>query len=68
MDNQHKRIPVDGFSEEEIEQMVLDSIAQARCTECGDEMDVEPDAHGYDCQSCGAAGSVTSPLVKLGLI
>jgi len=48
--------------------MVVDSLVPARCTECGDEVDVEPDAEGYDCLSCGSVGTVTSPLVKLGLI
>lgn len=69
MDNRNKDdFTVDGFTEAEIEVMVFDSVVQARCTACGDIRDVEPDARGYDCHECGAKRTVTSPLVKLGLI
>jgi len=70
-DNRRDRDPdltVDGFTEEEIERMVFDSVVDAKCTECGDLTQVEPDARGYDCHSCGGKGTVTSPLIKLGLI
>lgn len=59
---------VDGFTWREIDEFVRDSIVQARCTECGDYAGVEPDARDYECASCGAEHSITSPLVKLGLI
>ena len=59
---------VDGFSVEEIENMVVDSVVSARCSECKCEHSVEPDAVGYTCQNCGTENAVTSPLVKLGLI
>jgi len=61
-------LTVDGFSEEEIERMIFDSVVEARCTECGDLRSVEPDARDYDCHECGAERSVTSPLIKLGLV
>jgi len=59
---------IDGYSFEEIERFVFDSVVQARCPYCKHEMDVEPDAENYDCHGCGAKGVITSPLVKLGLI
>lgn len=59
---------VDGFTWEEIEQMAKDSVVTARCIYCQAEVDVEPDAESYDCHECGGAGTVTSPLVKLGLV
>lgn len=59
---------IDGFSQAEIQRMAFESVIQARCSDCDDIQDVEPDARGYDCHSCGAQGTVTSPLVKLGLI
>lgn len=59
---------VDGFTWNEIEEFARDSTVQARCTECGDYAVVEPDARDYECASCGAEHSITSPLVKLGLV
>ena len=59
---------IDGFTRSDIERMAFDSVVQARCSECEDIADVEPDARDYDCHSCGAKGTVTSPLIKLGLI
>jgi len=59
---------VDGFTYEEIERMVFDSVVTARCDECGDYCEVEPDARNYTCHSCGAPKAVTSPLVKLRII
>lgn len=60
---------VDGFTWAEIEEMALDSVVQARCTECKAEYSVEPDARKYDCyDGCGAKGTVTSLLIKLGLM
>lgn len=61
-------VVVDGFTVGEIASFVHDSVVEARCTECGSEHDVEPDARRYRCESCLAIGAVTSPLVKLGLI
>jgi len=61
-------LEVDGFSEEEIMGMVLDSVVTARCTECGCEREVEPDAENYDCFECDGTETITSPLVKMGLI
>lgn len=59
---------IDGFTMAELQAMVFDGVAFARCTECGDISVVETDARDYDCQLCQAEHSVTSPLVKLGLI
>jgi len=59
---------VDGFTYAEIELMVFDSVVTAKCDSCGDYCEVEPDARNYTCHCCGAPKSVTSPLVKLGLI
>lgn len=59
---------IDGFTVADIDAFSFDGVVLARCTECGDEREVEPDARRYRCESCGAIGSVTSPLVKLGLI
>jgi len=59
---------VDGFTWEELKHMLFDGVAEARCTECRESAQVEPDAEDYDYQACGAKGSVTSPLRKLGLI
>ena len=59
---------IDSFTVAEIKAFSGDSVVTARCSECGEEHDVEPDATGYDCDRCGTEESVTSPLVKLGLI
>lgn len=59
---------IDGFTEGELLTMLLDAIAIARCDACGEYAAVEPDARDYDCHACDAEHSVTSPLVKLGLI
>ena len=42
----------------------------AVCRQCGDiqESGCEPDADGYDCEACGAQGTVYSVLVIAGLI
>jgi DNA-directed RNA polymerase subunit RPC12/RpoP len=61
-------VAVDGFTWAEIQEMTTNSIVTARCTECSECVSVEPDAREYDCESCGARRTVTSPLVKLGLI
>jgi len=59
---------VDGFTVSEIQRMTLDSVVTARCSKCDFDHSVEPDAEGYTCQHCQSKGTVTSPLVKLGLI
>lgn len=59
---------VDGFSWDDVARFVLDDVVPARCSECGFERQVEPDAQLYDCFECGAEESVTSPLIKLGLV
>ena len=62
-------IAVDGYTWEQIRYMVYDDVVDAKCSECGCEYRVEPDARNYDCyDGCGAHGTVTSPLVKLTLI
>lgn len=55
---------IDGFTLKEIMAMEFDGVATAICTKCGAEHRVEPDARGYDCDECGAKGSVTSPIEK----
>lgn len=63
------RVCVDGFTWPEVERMLFDSVVLARCTDCGQEYDVEPDAEGYNCHAgCRAMGTVTSPLIKLDLL
>lgn len=59
---------IDGFSIAELQAMIFDGVAFARCSECGDISVVETDARDYDCQLCCASGAVTSPLVKACLI
>jgi hypothetical protein len=59
---------VDGFTWAELYAVRTESIVCARCTVCAAEHDVEPDATDYDCQECGAKDTVTSPLVKVGLL
>lgn len=64
-DNQ---LAIDGFTWGEIRAMATDSVVTARCVYCQDEREVEADAEKYDCYECGGAETITSPLVKLGLI
>lgn len=59
---------VDGFTVAQIEAFALDSLVEAVCSDCGERHTVEPDARGYRCWQCLTSGSITSPLVKLGLI
>lgn len=59
---------IDGFTVGDIAQMIERCLIPARCNACNEERRVQPDARGFDCLSCGSAGSVTSPLVKLGFI
>ena len=60
---------VDGFTWAEVRHFVYDSVVTAKCSECGAEQEVEPDAEAYPCHhGCGAEGTVTSPLVKLKLV
>lgn len=66
-ENNHEEV-IDGFTWEEIERMVFDSVVTARCRFCGDYSEVEPDARNYTCWSCGEKKAVTSPLVKLKLL
>lgn len=65
-------LAVDGFTVGEIADMALNSLpgacCPARCSECGAEQLVLPTASSCDCQSCGAFDTVTSPLVKLGIV
>lgn len=61
-------IAIDGFTWAEIRAFVFDSVVTARCAACEAEHDVEPDAEDYTCESCQTEASVTSPLIKLGLI
>ena len=63
-----KEIAVDGYTWAELDAVVFDSIVPARCINCGEEQDVEPDAENLACPECGAMDSVTSPLRKVGLI
>jgi len=59
---------IDGFNVGEIKFFLIDSVVTARCSACEYEHEVEPDAENYPCEGCGELSSVTSPLVKLGLI
>lgn len=60
---------IDGFTVADIERFVYDDVVDAVCTECGAFYEVEPDAKDYNCHAgCKARGTVTSPLVKLGLV
>lgn len=59
---------VDGFTVGEIKEMAMDSVVTAICEVCYILHEVEPDARDYRCQECKTPRSVTSPLVKLGII
>jgi len=61
-------LAVDGFTWGQINEMAKDSVAAARCVYCQAEQEVEPHARKYHCCECGGAETVTSPLVKLGLV
>ena len=61
-------IAIDGFTVDQIIEMLVDSVATARCSVCNGEQSVEPDARDGACSSCGAIDTVTSPLIKLGLV
>lgn len=62
-------IAIDEFTWGQIHHMLFDGLAQAICSKFGHEYTIELDAEEYDClDGCGALGSVTSPLCKLGLI
>lgn len=61
-------LTVDGFTVGEIKFFLIDSVVIARCACCECEHEVEPDAARYPCEGRGQFDSVTSPLVKLGLI
>ena len=69
MNEDHEPAAVDGFTWREIRAMLTRGIATAVCAQCGHHYDVEPDARDYNChEGCDALATVTSPLVKLGLI
>ncbi len=59
---------IDGFTVGEVKFFLIDSVVRARCSACGCEHEVEPDAEEYPCDGCAEEHSVTSPLIKLGLI
>jgi hypothetical protein len=59
---------IDGFTGADLRTMFFDSVVFARCTECDHLVAVEPDAEDYDCPECDGKGTLTSPLVKLGII
>lgn len=69
IDDDSDPLGTDGYTFDEIQSMVFDSVVFARCSECGTEYEVEPDARGYPCRAgCGSEGTVTSPLIKLHLM
>lgn len=68
MDDPNLDEAVDGFTWYDIWGFALSNVVPARCECCETERDVEPDATNYDCFECGTPGSITSPLVKLGLV
>jgi hypothetical protein len=45
---------------EDLEEMSADGVCVGICRKCGHEMQVEPDARGYDCEECGTKCSVDS--------
>lgn len=59
---------IDGFTWEEIAIMSLDPIVDAICDRCGAHTEVPPMVCHVDCDECGAAASITSPLVKIGMV
>lgn len=61
-------VTIDGFTVAEIAELLVESLIPARCSACGEIARVEPDAEGYDCANCCGEGTVTSPLIKLGLV
>ena len=60
-------IAVDGYTWAELDAVIFEKIVPARCINCGAEQKVESNAEALACAQCGAMGSVTSPLRKLGL-
>jgi len=58
----HEALPHEAMESER------DGWVHARCSSCGAEHKVEPDAEMFDCDECGAQESVTSPLRESGLI
>jgi len=67
-DGSDEAMAIDGYTWAEIEAMVHDATVVARCVYCQHELEIEPDARGYDCHECGGAETITSPLIKLGLV
>lgn len=64
-----KKQHLGSHSAAELKRMLLfDGMVEAVCSECGESHVVEPDARRYACAACGEKGTVTSPLVKLGLM
>jgi len=57
------------YSDADLNDMSMEGVCDGVCEVCGDNgTRVEPDAHGYDCDSCGSEGSVSSVFVHLGVI
>jgi tRNA(Ile2) C34 agmatinyltransferase TiaS len=61
-------IAIDGFTWGEIARMMLQDEVTARCASCKAEYEISPGDSGDHCRECGGRSTVTSPLVKLGLI
>jgi uncharacterized protein YbcC (UPF0753/DUF2309 family) len=59
-----------GMERMELLEMAVSDDCPSVCKLCGaiNESGHEPDASAYDCESCGAKGSVNSVLVIAGLI
>ena len=57
------------YSMDDVQYFVFDSVVPGLCSVCQEEvMDVEPDAHSYDCDSCGSKETVDSVLILLELV
>ena len=54
------------YTNEELEQIISEGVAEVECPKCGYWATIEPDAD-YPCPECGE-GRLVSPLILAGLI
>ena len=54
------------YTNEELEQIISEGVAEVECPKCGCWATIEPDAD-YPCPECGE-GRLVSPLILAGLI
>ncbi len=59
---------VDAFTWGDIERMKRRAVVEARCAYCRELVAVDRGAKNRDCPRCGGSETVSSPLVKLGVV